>query len=57
MKHPMFTEEHELFRDTVRKFVEKELVPHAEEWEEAGEFPNSVFIRMGEFGFLGLRYP
>ena len=57
MKHPMFTEEHELFRDTVRKFVEKELVPHAEEWEEAGEFPNSVFIRMGELGFLGLRYP
>ena len=57
MKHPMFTEEHELFRDTVRKFVEKELAPHAEEWEEADEFPNSVFTRLGELGFLGLRYP
>lgn len=57
MKHPMFTPEHELFRETVRKFVEKELSPHAEEWEAAGEFPNSVFQRMGELGFLGLRYP
>ncbi|HXZ37149.1 MAG TPA: acyl-CoA dehydrogenase family protein, partial [Thermodesulfobacteriota bacterium] len=35
MRHPMFSEEHELFRDAVRKFVEKELTPHAEEWEEA----------------------
>jgi len=57
MRHPMFTEEHELFRDSVRKFVEKELAPHAEEWEEAEEFPNTVFTRMGELGFLGLRYP
>ena len=57
MKHPLFSEEHELFRDAVRKFVEKELTPHAEEWEEAEEFPNSVFTRMGELGFLGLRYP
>ncbi len=53
----MFSEEHELFRDAVRKFVEKELAPHAEEWEEAEEFPNTVFTRMGELGFLGLRYP
>jgi len=57
MRHPMFTEEHELFRDSVRKFVEKELAPHAEEWEAAEEFPNTVFTRMGELGFLGLRYP
>jgi acyl-CoA dehydrogenase len=57
MRHPMFTEEHELFRDSVRKYVEKELAPHAEEWEEAEEFPNTVFTRMGELGFLGLRYP
>jgi len=57
MRHPMFTEEHELFRDSVRKFVEKELTPHAEEWEEAEEFPNTVFTRMGELGFLGLRFP
>jgi acyl-CoA dehydrogenase len=57
MKHPLFSEDHELFRDAVRRFVEKELTPHAEEWEEAEEFPSSVFTRMGELGFLGLRYP
>jgi len=57
MKHPMFTEEHDIFRDTVRRFVEKELAPHAEEWEEAEEFPSSVFGRMGELGLLGLNYP
>ena len=57
MKHPMFTEEHELFRDAARKFVEKELAPHAEEWEEAEGFPDSVFARMGELGYLGLRFP
>jgi acyl-CoA dehydrogenase len=57
MKHPMFSEEHELFRDAVRKFVEKELAPHADEWEEAEGFPDSVFRRMGELGYLGLRFP
>ncbi len=53
----MFSEEHELFRDAVRKFVDKELAPHAEEWEEAEEFPNSVFPRMSEVGFLDQRHP
>jgi alkylation response protein AidB-like acyl-CoA dehydrogenase len=53
----MFTEEHELFRDAARKFVDKELAPHADEWEEAEGFPDSVFTRMGELGYLGLRFP
>jgi acyl-CoA dehydrogenase len=57
MRHPMFREEHELFRDAVRKFVERELAPHADEWEEAEGFPDSVFTRMGELGYLGLRFP
>jgi acyl-CoA dehydrogenase len=52
-----FTEEHEMLRKTIREFVEKELAPHAEEWEEEGMFPNWVFKRMGELGFLGLHYP
>ncbi len=52
-----FTEEHELLRQSIREFVEKELAPHAEEWEAEGFFPNSVFKRMGELGFLGLHYP
>jgi acyl-CoA dehydrogenase len=54
---PPFTEEHEQLRDSIRRFVEKELRPHVAEWEEARWFPNEVFTRMAELGFLGLKYP
>ncbi len=54
---PPFTEEHEALRESIRRFVEKELQPHAREWEEAQWFPNEVFTRMAELGFLGLKYP
>ena len=52
-----FTQEHEEFRRTVRKFLEKEVAPHADEWEEAGRLPREVFRRMGELGFLGINFP
>lgn len=52
-----FTAEHDALRETIRDYVAKELRPHAEEWEEAEYFPDSVFHRMGELGFLGLRFP
>jgi alkylation response protein AidB-like acyl-CoA dehydrogenase len=52
-----FTEAHEELRRNIRRFVETELAPHAAEWEEAHYFPDWVFRRMGELGFLGLRYP
>ena len=55
-KHFIFTEEHDQLRESIRAFVTKELAPHAEEWEET-TFPDSVFKRMGELGFLGLSYP
>jgi alkylation response protein AidB-like acyl-CoA dehydrogenase len=55
-KHFIFTEEHDQLRESIRSFVTKELAPHAEEWEET-TFPDSVFRRMGELGFLGLSYP
>ena len=55
-KHFIFTEEHDQLRESIRAFVTKELAPHAEEWEET-TFPDSVFTRMGELGFLGLSYP
>jgi alkylation response protein AidB-like acyl-CoA dehydrogenase len=54
--HFIFTEEHDQLRESIRSFVKKELAPHAEEWEET-TFPDSVFRRMGELGFLGLSYP
>jgi len=52
-KHFIFTEEHDRLRESIGRFVEKELQPHSEEWEET-TFPDSVFHRMGELGFLGL---
>jgi alkylation response protein AidB-like acyl-CoA dehydrogenase len=57
MADKMFTAEHEEFRRTLRRFVERELAPHAEEWEQAEFFPNEVFQRMGELGFLGASLP
>lgn len=54
--HP-FTEEHEMFRKTVRNFVEKEINPYIEEWEEAGIAPlHDIFKKMGDIGLLGLEY-
>ena len=57
MLHPLFTEEHEAFRASARRFVESELAPHAVEWEGEGHFPDWVFKRMGDLGLLGLRFP
>ena len=54
--HFIFTEEHEALRESIRAFVLKELAPHADEWEET-TFPDWVFRRMGELGFLGLDKP
>jgi citronellyl-CoA dehydrogenase len=53
-----FSQEHEMFRQLVRRFVQEEINPHAEEWEEAGIFPaHTLFKKMGDLGFLGLTYP
>ena len=51
-----FTDAHEELRLHIKRFLEKECVPHLEEWEEK-TFPSSIFRRFGELGFLGLRYP
>jgi len=55
-KHFIFNDEHEQLRESITKFALKELAPHADEWEET-TFPDSVFRRMGELGFLGLDKP
>lgn len=52
-----FTEEHELLRKAVTEWVESEIAPHVAEWEEQGDFPDDVFRRAGELGFLGLAFP
>jgi acyl-CoA dehydrogenase len=52
----IFNDQHEMFRQSVRAFVEREVAPHIEAWEAAGEIPKSLWLRMGQLGFLGLEY-
>jgi alkylation response protein AidB-like acyl-CoA dehydrogenase len=54
---PPFEEEHEELRQTVARFVAKEIAPNVDEWEEAREFPRELFGRCAELGFLGLKFP
>ena len=57
MPLPTFTDEHEMLRRTVRAFVEKEVVPHVDGWEEDGRIPRAFWRRLGELGLLGLEFP
>jgi acyl-CoA dehydrogenase len=59
IRHPIppFTDEHEQFRESVRRFVRDKLAPHANEWEEARWFPNDVFGWLAEQGYIGLKFP
>jgi citronellyl-CoA dehydrogenase len=52
-----FREEHDLFRNTVRQFAQKELAPYADEWERAELFPNEVFKKAGALGVFSAHYP
>ena len=57
VRHAIFTTEHDELRASVRRFVDAEVRPHVDEWEDAGRFPDALFRRCGELGFLGLHYP
>jgi acyl-CoA dehydrogenase len=52
----IFEPHHDMFRQAVRAFVQKEVEPHVEEWEQAGEIPKAIWPRMGALGFLGVEY-
>jgi len=52
-----FTEEHELFRQSLRAFLEKEVVPNIDKWEEERRTPRSIYKRFGEMGYLGMNFP
>ncbi len=54
---PPFSDEHEELRESISRWVEKEIAPNVDEWEEAREFPRELFSRAAELGFLGLKYP
>ena len=55
-RYDLFTDEHDDLRASIKRFVAAELTPYIDEWEETG-FPDSVFTRLGECGFLGLDKP
>ena len=57
MKRELYETDHELFRETVRAFAEKELAPNVEAWEQAGIVPREVFTKAGEAGLLGMAVP
>lgn len=52
MKHPYLTEDHDIFRKALRKFLDKEAYPYFDEWEEQRLIPRSFWEKMGEQGFL-----
>jgi acyl-CoA dehydrogenase len=56
-KHPGWTEEHEQLRRTVRGFVDREIVPYVDAWEEAESFPRELYNKAGTLGLLGLGFP
>jgi acyl-CoA dehydrogenase len=57
MTNPPFGEEHDELRASARGFIERELAPHAQQWEDERWFPDEVFAKMAAQGLLGLKYP
>ena len=54
MRRTLLDDEHELFRDSVRRFIATEVVPDNERWEREGIVDRSLFTRAGAHGFLGM---
>lgn len=50
------TEEHHLFRKSLRDFLDKEVVPFVDQWEEAGELPHDIWKKFGDMGYYGLTH-
>src|SRR5436309_3606148 len=57
MRREIFTEEHDLFREQVRRFVEREVEPRVPEWNERGMTDREIWRRLGEEGLLGANQP
>ncbi len=54
---PFYSEEHEAFRQTVRRFVDREIAPHVDQWDEAEEFPRELYKKAAAVGLLQLGFP
>ena len=58
MHDPIYLQdEHRMLRDQLRRFIDEEVLPHGEMWERDGMVPRDIVRKMGELGFLGIRYP
>src|SRR5256714_13795653 len=57
MRRELFEPEHDMFRDSFRRFLDKEVVPRTEEFERAGIMDRAVFARAGAAGFLAMEAP
>jgi acyl-CoA dehydrogenase len=55
--NPFLIEEHHQWRHQLRRFLDREVMPHAQEWDEAGSMPADLWPRAAEIGLLGLGYP
>lgn len=57
MKRTLFDDEHMMFRESVRRFVEHEVAPYHDQWEKDGIVPRELWLKAGELGFLALDVP
>lgn len=57
MRRTIFTDDHHIFRETARSFIEKEIAPHHLEWEQAGKVDKEMFRKAGRQGLLGMSVP
>ena len=55
MRRDLFDDDHELYRESIRAFIEQEIVPNYAEWERAGIVPRELFTRLGELGRSRIR--
>ena len=56
-RSPFYKAEHEAFRETLRRFVAKEIEPYCQQWDEAGEFPREIYTKAAAVGYMGLGFP
>ena len=57
MSEEYFNESHQLLRDSVRKFIAREITPYVEKWEEEETFPRELYNKAGDAGYIGIGYP
>ncbi len=57
MYRDMFKDEHNILRESLKRFVANEIVPHVDQWKEEGSIPKDLFTKMGKMGYLGIPHP